>query len=125
MDIDKYGVILNVSNFDDCVHFYKSLFKLKEIYSKVDGNFKLICLEFGTGYLMIETGGIASSSEKNFSQNPVILRFNVNDIESAYSTVLSHDKNARLLEQDWGTIIRCTDPDGNPISIRDAAGFLS
>lgn len=123
LEVDRCGVILNVERFDDCVAFYKSLFGLDELFSKVDGDFRLTCLEFGSAYLMIETGGIASDSEKTVSQSPTILRFNVPDARRAMETVLFYDHEAKLHDTDWGTIIRCTDPDGNPISIRESKGF--
>jgi lactoylglutathione lyase len=123
LEIERFGIILNVSNFDECVSFYKSLFGLPEIFSKVDGDFRLTCLEFGSAYLMIENGGIASASEKSILQSPTILRFNVVDIDKAFESVLAQDGNAKLIKNDWGTIIRCIDPDGNPISIRDSSGF--
>lgn len=123
MDIEDYGIILNVYNFDECVLFYKSLFGLPEMFSKVDGDFKLTCLAFGSAYLMLESGGVACSSKKTFSQNPAILRFNVADIHKALEAVQEYDSEAKIIENDWGSIIRCIDPDGNPISIRESSGF--
>ncbi len=55
MDIQHQGIILNVYNFDDCVSFYKKAFDLAEMFLKVDGDFRLTCLEFGNSYLMLET----------------------------------------------------------------------
>ena len=124
MDVERCGIILNVAKFDECVSFYKNLFGLAEMFSRVDGDFKLTCLEFGSAYLMIESGGVACSSEKTVAQNPAILRFNVADIHKALAAVRKHDANAELIHNDWGTIIRCTDPDGNPVSIRESAGFV-
>lgn len=121
--IERVGIILNVANFDACVGFYASLFGLRELFSKQDGDFRLTCLEFGAAYLMLETGGVASATEKTPSQTATILRFNVDDVESSFESVLKHDRDAKLIKNDWGTIIRCVDPDGNPISIRESAGF--
>ena len=81
MDIQNQGIILNVFNFDKCVSFYKTVFNLPEMFTKIDGDFKLTCLEFGSSYLMLETGGVASELEKDISQNPTILRFNVASIQ--------------------------------------------
>lgn len=124
VQIERHGIILNVEKFDDCVRFYKTLFELPEEFSKTEGDFRLTCLTFGSAYLMIETGGVSCSTEKSSEQTATILRFNVNDIEQTYQSVLNHDNNARLIKNDWGTIVRCTDPDGNPISIRESAGFV-
>ena len=124
MNIEQCGIILNVFHFDACVSFYKTVFGLEEMFSKVDGDFRLTCLAFGSAYLMIETGGVASDGEKSVAQTATILRFNVADIHEAFAAIREHDSNARLIENDWGTIVRCMDPDGNPISIRESAGFL-
>lgn len=124
MNVEQCGIILNVSRFDACVSFYRTLFGLRELFSKVDGDFRLTCLEFGTAYLMIETGGVASAEEKSVAQTATILRFNVTDIQEAFAAIRAQDGNARLIENDWGTIVRCTDPDGNPVSVRESAGFV-
>ncbi|MCC2614893.1 glyoxalase/bleomycin resistance/dioxygenase family protein [Aestuariibacter halophilus] len=123
MDIERFGIILNVANFDDCVSFYKSLFGLRELFTKRDGDFRLTCLEFGSAYLMIETGGVAASQEKTFSQSPTVLRFHVEDTQKIIEQVQRYDLNAKRFQTDWGNIIRCIDPDGNPISIRESSGF--
>jgi len=123
VQIENYGIILNVSNFEKCVSFYKKVFDLPEMFSKVDGDFQLTCLKFGNSYLMLETGGVASSTEKDVSQNPAILRFNVSDINDALITIRKYDSSAKIIQNDWGSIIRVIDPDGNPISIRDNSGF--
>jgi len=123
VEIDRFGIILNVENFDDCVSFYKSLFGLKEMFIKRNGDFRLTCLEYGSAYLMIETGGIASETEKTILQSSAVLRFHVEDTQVIMDLVLQHDKTSRRIETDWGYIIRCNDPDGNPISIRESVGF--
>ncbi|WP_100642667.1 VOC family protein [Alteromonas facilis] len=124
MNIQRCGIILNVAHFDACVSFYQSLFGLQQEFSKVEGDFRLTCLEFGGAYLMIETGGVASDTEKTLSQSPTILRFNVEDIYAAFEEAKHHDPKAKLIDNDWGTIVRCVDPDGNPISIRESARFI-
>ena len=123
MDIQNQGIILNVFHFDKCVSFYKQAFDLPEMFTKVDGDFKLTCLAFGSSYLMLETGGVACDSEKDISQTPTILRFNVASIEKALEHICKFDSSAQIIENDWGSIIRVVDPDGNPISIRDNSGF--
>ena len=123
MNIERCGIILNVSNLDACVEFYQSLFGLREMFSKVDGDFRLTCLEFGSAYLMLENDGVASDAATIPAQGAAILRFNVSDIEQAHADALKHDDKATLIRNDWGTIVRCRDPDGNPISIRESAGF--
>jgi hypothetical protein len=84
MKIEKHGIILNVEKFDECVAFYKDLFKLSEMFSKVEDTFRLTCLEFGDSYLMIETEGVANPSGKDVSQCPTKKTTGVQ--LSAYST---------------------------------------
>ncbi len=123
MKINNNGMIINVEKFTECVSFYKELFKLPEMFSKVDGSFKLTCLEFGHSYLMIETGGFAVSSGKDFSQCPIKIRFNVADIHDTLKSIHQYGIDTEVIETDWGSIININDPDGNPISIRDEEGF--
>lgn len=123
MQIETYGIILNVEHFDECVDFYKTAFNLKERFSKEDGSFRLTCLEFGSSYLMIETGGIALSQGKSVDQNPTKLRLNVESVVDAQKHLSRCGISAEIIENDWGVIININDPDGNPISIRDESGF--
>jgi len=123
MEIENYGIILNVKNFDECVNFYKNVFHLKEMFAKEDGDFRLNCLEFGSSYLMIETGGVAQSQEKTLEQCPTKLRFNVESVVEAKNHLSRCGIEAEIVENDWGTIINIIDPDGNPVSIRDESGF--
>ena len=125
MDIKRYGIILYVHLFEECVTFYKRIFHLQEIFSKADGEFRLSCLEFGASYLMIETGGVACAAGKSVAQNPVKLRFNVSDIHQACEKLNARGVQAAVVETEWGSIININDPDGNPISIRDDGGFQS
>ena len=47
MNIQRYGIILNVEKYEECVNFYRDVLELKVMFSKVEGDFKLTCLEFG------------------------------------------------------------------------------
>jgi lactoylglutathione lyase len=124
MQIETYGIILNVEHFDECVNFYKTVFNLRERFSKEEGDFRLTCLEFGRSYLMIELGGVAQSQGKGVEQNPTKLRFNVESVVEARKHLSRCGISAEIMGNDWGTIININDPDGNPISIRDESGFL-
>lgn len=125
MHIQRHGIILNVENFETCVDFYHTLFELPVLFSKEEGDFKLACLEFGDGYLMIETEGVASPIEKTMEQGAAKLRFNVANIEQALIAVKAYDPNATILSTPWGSTINITDPDGNRVGIRDEAGFIT
>ena len=91
MDTIRHGIILNVENFESCVEFYRKVFNLPLMFEKVEGSFKLCCLQYGDGYLMIETEGVASPVEKSIAECPTKFRFNVPDINEA----LAHLKKAQ------------------------------
>lgn len=125
MNISRTGVILNTEQYDECVDFYRKVFELKILFQQVDGDFRLTCLEFGAAYLMIETGGFASTGGKSVSQNATKLRFNVTDINIALKKLPVLGIDAEFTRNDWGSTINLFDPDGNRIGIRDEAGFAN
>ena len=75
-NIRTHGIILGTERFEDCVAFYRDILGLPVWYEK----HQLVCLRFGDGYLMIETGGVARKSQ---AENTIMLRFNVDDIAVA------------------------------------------
>lgn len=123
MDIERVGVILNVEKYDECIAFYQEVLELKIMFSKVEGDFKLTCLEFGSGYLMIETEGFAEPNGKSIKSCPSKLRFNVADIENACQRIKHYDPSAEVINSEWGSTINIYDPDGNRIGIRDEVSF--
>lgn len=123
MDTQRYGIILNVENYDQCVDFYCNVLALKIMFTKVEGDFKLTCVEFGSGYLMIENDGFAEPNGKSIKSCPAKLRFNVADIKVAMKRMKHFGIAAELIESDWGSTINIHDPDGNRIGIRDEASF--
>ncbi|WP_017219636.1 VOC family protein [Moritella dasanensis] len=123
MEIQRHGIILNVEHFDECVAFYRDLFGLPVLFSKIEGDFKLTCLEYGATYLMIETEGVSNTAGKSISENATKLRFNVADIQSALHAVRDYGIDAQIVENAWGVVINITDPDGNRVGIRDELGF--
>ncbi|SHG66974.1 hypothetical protein SAMN05444003_0409 [Cognatiyoonia sediminum] len=76
---NTFGIILGTENYDACLSFYRDTLGLSVWFDK--GH--LCCLRFGDGYLMIETGGVASLCLKTNAQNPTVLRFNVEDVAAA------------------------------------------
>ena len=125
MEVEKYGIILNVEKYDECVSFYKDLFGLPVLHTKVDGDFRLTSLAIGDAYLLIETGGVASNSEKPVSQNSTKLRFNVSDLPAALEKVREYFSAACIEEYAWGSTINIRDPDGNRVGIRDISSTNS
>ncbi|MDO6814181.1 VOC family protein [Cobetia amphilecti] len=122
-NVARYGLILNTERFEECVVFYQGLFELPLMFRKEDGSFRLICLSYGAGYLMIEQGGKAIEGGKTPEQGSAKLRFNVRDIDQALADVKAWGIDAEIEETPWGRTIHLHDPDGNRVGIRDEAGF--
>jgi lactoylglutathione lyase len=116
LDIKTHGIILGTENFDACVHFYRDIISLPVWYTKT----KLVCLRFGDGYLMIETGGVACDGVKPNNQNPTMLRFNVADVETAAQQLRAKGISVIVAKHDWGTVGTFADPDGNKCELKNA-----
>lgn len=114
--VQTFGIILGTERYDACVAFYRDTLGLPVWYEKPG----LLCLRFGTGYLMIETGGMARDERKPNSENPTMLRFNVDDVKAAASELESKGVKVRVTEYSWGTVGTFTDPDGNACELKDA-----
>lgn len=114
--VQTFGIILGTERYEDCVQFYRDILGLPVWYEKPG----LICLRFGTGYLMIETGGMACDGRKPNSENPTMLRFNVNDVRAAAAELESKGVSVRVAEYGWGIVGAFIDPDGNACELKDA-----
>lgn len=123
-NIARYGMILNTERFDECVAFYRDLFGLRQLFEKDEDGFRLICLDYGDGYLMIEQGGKAKDGVKSPEEGSFKLRFNVEDLEDALSEIRAWGIQAVITESAWGRTINISDPDGNRVGVRDEAGFV-
>jgi len=123
MHTQRYGIILNVEKYQQCVDFYQNVLQLEIMFTKTDGDFKLTCLTFGSGYLMLETEGFAEENGKSIKSCPSKLRFNVSDIEATCKRLKDLGILAEIVKNDWGSTINIYDPDGNRIGIRDEVGF--
>ena len=100
------------------------IFKLPVWFEKIEGDFKLTCLEFGNSYLMIETEGFAEPKEKSIQENATKIRFNVADIDESLVTLKAHGIEAEIENNTWGKTIDLFDPDGNRVGIRDETSFI-
>ena len=123
-NIARYGIILNTENFEECVAFYRDLFGLRQLFEKKEGDFRLTCLEYGNGYLMVEQGGKAKNGVKSATEGSFKLRFNVEDLEEALAEIRAWGIQAEIQESSWGRTINISDPDGNRVGVRDEAGFV-
>ena len=120
MKYERTGVILCTEKYDECVVFYSEMMNLPIIEILDDEHSKLTVLSFGKNtYLMIETGGKAISAGKDLSQNPVWLRFNVNNVEDAAKELLDKGIDVKIRKEPWGTVGDFMDPDGNMCSFRE------
>ena len=114
--IKTFGIILGTEKFDECVHFYRDILELPVWYEKAS----LVCLRFGAGYLMIETGGHASASRKSNAQNPTMLRFNVIDVDAAADSLRSKGIAVERKDFAWGKVATFVDPDGSACEFKNA-----
>ncbi|SDQ77236.1 VOC family protein [Virgibacillus salinus] len=115
MNFKEFGTILFVEQYEACINFYKNVLQLNVNFEKAD----LVSFNVSDGYLMVERGGFSSEIEKSRQQNPVVLRFDVNDVDEEVSILEKHGVaflNKRL-EFDWGIIAVFLDPDGNRIEL--------
>ena len=110
------GIILFTRNFEACVAFYRDTLGLPVWFEKPG----LVCLRFGTGYLMIETEGVAVPGRKSVAQNPTILRFNVADVRATARALEAAGVAVTITDHDWNTVGAFTDPDGNTCGLKDA-----
>ena len=110
------GIILFTQHFDACVAFYRDTLGLPVWFEKPG----LVCLRFGTGYLMIETEGVAAPARKSMAQNPTVLRFNVTDVRATAKLLEEAGVPVRITDYDWGTVGTFIDPDGNTCGLKDA-----
>lgn len=110
------GVILGTERFEACVAFYRDVLGLSVWFEK-EG---LVCLRFGGGYLMVETGGVARDRRKAQSENPTMLRFNVDDVARCAALLRGAGVDVAIRQFEWGTVGTFMDPDGNACELKDA-----
>lgn len=111
-----FGIILGTARYDACLAFYRDILGLPVWYEKPG----LVCLRYGDGYLMIETGGHARDARKPNTENPTMLRFNVVDVQKAAAVLQDKGVAVDVRTFDWGTVGTFTDPDGNACELKDA-----
>jgi lactoylglutathione lyase len=114
--IRTHGIILGTERFEACVAFYRDILELPVWYEKPG----LVCLRFGDGYLMVETGGVARNNRKSQSENPTMLRFNVDDVDKAAEELRQRGIAVDVEVYSWGTVGTFADPDGNPCEFKNA-----
>ena len=111
-----FGIILKTELYNECVSFYRDTLGLPVWYEKPS----LVCLKFGDGYLMIETGGMKRPGRKSDTENPTMLRFNVEDVFATAASLMQKGVAVKVKVFDWGTVGTFVDPDGNACELKNA-----
>jgi lactoylglutathione lyase len=110
------GIILKTEKLAECITFYGSTLGLPVWFTKEN----LVCFRFGSGYLMVESGGAAEEEVKSTAQNPTVLRFNVRDLDRGAEILMRAMVEVSIMEFEWGRIAIFSDPDGNVCELADA-----
>lgn len=116
MHITQFGILLFTEHYDACVAFYRDQLRLPVTQVKDT----LTTFAFGDGYLMVEQGGLSSTTEKSLAQNPTVLRFNVVNLPEAAQALRLRGVAVEVLEFDWGVIGVFSDPDGNRCELKSS-----
>ncbi|MDQ0874994.1 lactoylglutathione lyase [Paenibacillus sp. V4I3] len=115
MQLRESGIILFCEHYEQALKFYTEKIGLQIRGQKSD----LAVLDFGGSYLMIEDNGIASASPKTREQNPIVIRFNVDDFENTILEIKNRGVEVDVHSFNWGKIGVIIDPEGNRIEIKD------
>ncbi|WP_053376927.1 VOC family protein [Paenibacillus sp. FJAT-27812] len=115
MEIRETGIILFCEDYESVLAFYSEKLGMKVRQRSKE----LATLDFGGSYLMLEEEGFASDKEKKRSQNPTVIRFNVNNFDSSVSELMARGVQVKVESFDWGTIGIVIDPEGNRIELKD------
>ncbi|MUT64642.1 VOC family protein [Paenibacillus sp. NEAU-GSW1] len=114
MIIKETGFILFLENYEEHIQFYTEKLGLK-VREKDEGLSKL---EFGGSYLMVEHQGVSSRTEKSRSQNPTVIRIEVEDFDAAVTELEQRGVAVEVQPHSWGTIGIIVDPEGNRIELK-------
>lgn len=112
------GIVLKTENYAACCTFYGEKLGLPVIFVEDHETWNITCFGIGSGYLMVETGGIGAPPEKSFAQSPVKIRLNVDDLEKSVAEIRENGLDAEIQRHDWGNVSEINDPDGNRIALR-------
>ncbi|MCM3628570.1 VOC family protein [Paenibacillus glycanilyticus] len=114
MNIKESGLILFVENYPAALDFYTHQLGLPVREQQPE----LTVFQFGNSYLMVEKGGAASPAAKSRSQNPTVLRLDVEDFEQTVQELRNRHVTIEVSTHSWGIIGILLDPDGNRIEIK-------
>ncbi len=123
LDLERSGLILHTEKYEACVEFYRDRIGLPVELEKNEPGQILTLLTLGSSYLMIEPGGVARAAAKAAHENPVTIRFNVPDVDTAAERLRRLGVDVAVSKFSWGTIGDFCDPDGNRCQFREALSF--
>ncbi|MEM7119538.1 MAG: VOC family protein [Chloroflexota bacterium] len=124
MNYTRTGMVFCTSNYEACVRFYTEVMALPVMFSLDNEYSKLTCVAMAGNYLMIETGGTSVPEGKTLAQNPIWLRFNVDDVETAVKELAAKGVSVDYQKAPWGATASFLDPDGNRCQLREESTFL-
>ena len=58
--------------------------------------------------------------KKHTGENPIILRFNVDDVSAAAAALTARGVSVEVKSFTWGTVATFADPDGNLCELKNA-----
>jgi lactoylglutathione lyase len=120
MEFVRTGIIIKTQNYEECTHFYSDILGLPINYEEVDAeeDFRMTHFEFGSSYLLVETGGHANPQGKDVDENPAVLRFDVTDVLQVLEHLKAKGVSAQFHKFLWGWLVIVFDPDGNQIEFK-------
>ena len=120
----RNGIILFTDQYEANVKFYSRILELPVLFVLDNDHSKLTCLELGGNYLMIEPCESTLPNSQGRRQNPVCIRFNVEDVDATADELANRGVNVTIRNEVWGTVGDFNDPDGNRCSLRDERTFM-
>jgi lactoylglutathione lyase len=113
MRLNETGFVLTVSNYPECLIFYRDRLGLRIRKQKEH----LACFDFGGGYLLVEAHDPSMPKAPVPLDGPSFLRMNVEDIEAAAGELRAQGVPVERYDCDWGMIGVFHDPAGNRIEL--------
>lgn len=113
MRLRETGVVLTVTNYPECLAFYRDKLGLK-IRKQKD---HLTCFDFGESYLLLETYNAGMGKSPVPFGGPNGLRMNVEDVDAAAGELRAKGVVVDRYDCDWGMIGVFHDPAGNKLEL--------
>ncbi|WP_344924851.1 VOC family protein [Aquimarina addita] len=123
MTIKRTGTILYVQNYLECIKFYQEIVGLTILFQ----NNQLTCFDLHGTYLMVEIEdrntykNLPPEHKRVFS----CIRINTDDVKGHAEQLRLKNIEVDYQENDWGTVAKFYDPDGNLIAYKDEETFLA